>query len=354
MLAAIKGIGIEIVNPDGAGAMKDFSIAGAWLGVGAPPSVPMCSQEFHEFLSRDGGTRSAMRGDLEMGGKNINNALNVNATNNVNASNDVAAGRDSTAGRDVVATRNVSAGALLSGDTLQIGGATAPNLSVDTDGNLTASGQFAVAALVTNGGDLTTGGLTTELTSLRASQTMLSLPARTTLPTNAPIGTMVWARSGSGAGGELWVLDGPNASIGWKLVYPIPIPVSIRGYRRAVSAQPTIWMGSQSNVTVEAAAGNNTDKLVVSAAGDVRIEHSWRVAMSGAARGYAGLISRDRGGVVTVLEEGHYSYHSGYNFTFTISVFDTAQAGDKYFGTSYVEAGTSGYTYQWAISVHSV
>jgi hypothetical protein len=113
-------------------------------------------------------------------------------------------------------------------------------------------------------------------------------------------------------------------------------------------------MGSQSNVTVEAAAGNNTDKLVVSAAGDVRIEHSWRVAMSGAARGYAGLISRDRGGVVTVLEEGHYSYHSGYNFTFTISVFDTAQAGDKYFGTSYVEAGTSGYTYQWAISVHSV
>ena len=140
MLAAIKGIGIEIVNPDGAGAMKDFSIAGAWLGVGAPPSVPMCSQEFHEFLSRDGGTRSAMRGDLEMGGKNINNALNVNATNNVNASNDVAAGRDVTATRNVSATADVSAGGTLIGAQLRAGGASAPNFIVDAAGNATATG----------------------------------------------------------------------------------------------------------------------------------------------------------------------------------------------------------------------
>jgi len=65
LLAAVKSVGIEVINPD-SGA-KVVSIAGAYLGCGMPPMAPMAEQNYFEFLSRDGGADSVMRGPLYMG-----------------------------------------------------------------------------------------------------------------------------------------------------------------------------------------------------------------------------------------------------------------------------------------------
>jgi hypothetical protein len=80
-----------------------------------------------------------MRGALEMGGNNVNNALNVNATNNVSASNDVVAGRDIGAGRHLTASQNITAGGLISGSALSIGTG-GPDITLDAEGNMEVDG----------------------------------------------------------------------------------------------------------------------------------------------------------------------------------------------------------------------
>lgn len=80
LMSLVRGIGIEIINPDGGGSPKSISIAGAHLGAGLPPMLPMANQDYYEFLSRDGGPASKMRGPLEMGNQDINDVkdLHVN------------------------------------------------------------------------------------------------------------------------------------------------------------------------------------------------------------------------------------------------------------------------------------
>ncbi|MFA6132543.1 MAG: hypothetical protein WC869_00850 [Phycisphaerae bacterium] len=88
LLAAVKGIGIEVINPDGGGSPKSISIAGVHLGAGMPPMLPMANQDYYEFLSRDGGVESRMRGPLEMGNHDINDAHDVNVNNDLTVQGD--------------------------------------------------------------------------------------------------------------------------------------------------------------------------------------------------------------------------------------------------------------------------
>lgn len=77
LMAAIKHIGIEIINPDGPGTPKSVSIAGAYLGAGMPSLLPMANRDYYEFLSRDGGLQSAMRGDFYLGLHQAKNAADA-------------------------------------------------------------------------------------------------------------------------------------------------------------------------------------------------------------------------------------------------------------------------------------
>lgn len=83
LMAAVKYLSIEVLNLDG--AVKVVDIAGAHLGAGMPPLLPMANQDYYEFLSRDGGVDSAMRGPLEMGNQDINDVkdLTVNGFSNI-------------------------------------------------------------------------------------------------------------------------------------------------------------------------------------------------------------------------------------------------------------------------------
>lgn len=80
LLAAVKYIRFEVLNL--AADTKDVDVSGCYLGAGMPPLLPMASQDYYEFLSRDGGVESKMRGPLNAGNQDVENvkALQVNAT----------------------------------------------------------------------------------------------------------------------------------------------------------------------------------------------------------------------------------------------------------------------------------
>lgn len=65
LMDVVKYLSIEVLNLDG--ATKDVDISGAYLGAGMPPLLPMASQDYYEFLSRDGGVESEMRQTLYLG-----------------------------------------------------------------------------------------------------------------------------------------------------------------------------------------------------------------------------------------------------------------------------------------------
>jgi hypothetical protein len=62
------------------GTTTQVIVAGAWFGAGLPPENPVLSNLRQEYLSRDGGTGAAMRGDLDYGTHHGHNLAMVTPT----------------------------------------------------------------------------------------------------------------------------------------------------------------------------------------------------------------------------------------------------------------------------------
>jgi hypothetical protein len=129
-------------------------VYGVSAGSGVTPSSCILDRNSKQYLSLDGGPASVMRGDIDMGDKDIINA------NNVDCDTLTVGGNSSNVTIDD--SGNITADGQINAATLEIGGAD-PNFYVNADGSFNADGDGTVDGNL-SAGTLEVGGSTTNVT----------------------------------------------------------------------------------------------------------------------------------------------------------------------------------------------